>query len=60
MVKMRAGGTSRPGFYTIRAMIENYRAWKVNGLRYPIAVLRKPFSKLTQFIKKIYPLTFTL
>ena len=26
LVKMRAGGTSRPGLYTIKATIENYRA----------------------------------
>ena len=55
MVKMRAGGTSRPGLYTIRALIENCRAWKVNGLRYPIRVLLKPFSKINQFIKKDLP-----
>jgi len=49
LVKMRVGGTSRPGLYTVRAIIENYRAWKVNGLHYPITVLLKPFSKLVQF-----------
>ena len=35
LVKMRTGGTSRPGMYTLRSVIENYRAWKVNGLSYP-------------------------
>ncbi len=52
LVKMRVGGTSRPGLYTVRAMIENYRAWKVNGLHYPITVLLKPFSKINQFLYK--------
>jgi glycosyltransferase involved in cell wall biosynthesis len=49
LVKMRAGGTSKPGLYTVRAIIENYRAWKVNGLHYPITVLLKPFAKIYQF-----------
>ena len=55
LVKMRVGGTSRPGLYTVRAIIENYRAWKVNGLHYPITILLKPFSKINQFIKKDLP-----
>jgi len=46
----KAGGTSRPGLYTMKAIIENYRAWKVNGLRYPIRVLLKPFLKIRQFL----------
>ncbi len=49
LVKMRAGGTSRPGMYTIKSVIENYRAWKVNGLPYPVTVLQKPFAKISQF-----------
>lgn len=49
LVKMRVGRTNRPGFYTVRAIIENCRAWKVNELHYPITVLLKPFSKLVQF-----------
>ena len=51
LVKMRAGGTSTPGLYTVRAIMENYRSWKVNGLGYPIMVLIKPLSKIFQFFK---------
>jgi len=54
LVKMRAGGTSKPGSYTARAVIENYQAWKVNGLKYPITLLLKPFSKIPQFLKALY------
>ena len=50
LVKMRAGGTSRPGLYTVRAIRENYRAWRVNGLHYPITVFLKPFLKIRQVI----------
>jgi glycosyltransferase involved in cell wall biosynthesis len=49
IVKMRAGGTSRPGSYTFRAIAENYRAWKINGLNYPLTVLLKPISKIFQY-----------
>jgi glycosyltransferase len=49
LVKMRTGGTSRPGMYTMKSVIENYRAWKVNGLPYPVTVLQKPFAKISQF-----------
>ena len=52
LVKMRAGGTSKPGFYTAKAVLENYRAWKVNGLRYPFTLLLKPLSKIMQFVNK--------
>jgi glycosyltransferase len=60
LVKMRAGGTSpprgrragRPGMYTIKSVIENYRAWKVNGLSYPPTMLLKPFSKISQFLRQ--------
>jgi hypothetical protein len=51
LVKMRVGGTSRPGMYTLRSVIENYRAWKVNGLSYPPTMLLKPFSKIFQYFK---------
>jgi len=52
LVKMRMGGTSKPGMYTLGAIRENYRAWKVNGLKYPITHLLKPFSKIVQFVNK--------
>ena len=53
LVKMRTGGSSNPGFYnTAKAIIENYRAWKVNGLDpSPVTFFLKPFSKIFQFIK---------
>lgn len=50
LVKMRAGGTSTPGLYTVKAVIENYRAWKVNGLRpNPYTFILKPLSKILQY-----------
>lgn len=49
LVKMRTGGTSSPGVYTIKSILENYRAWKVNGLCYPPTMLIKPFGKISQF-----------
>lgn len=52
IVKMRMGGTSKPGSYTFGAIKENYRAWKVNGLSYPFGVLLKPLRKVTQWINK--------
>ena len=51
LVKMRTGGTSPAGFYTMGAIIENYRSWKVNGLKYPITVFMKPLSEIFQFFK---------
>ena len=52
LVKMREGGASRPGMYTVKSMVENYRAWKVNGLSYPPTVLLKPFLKISQFLNQ--------
>lgn len=49
LVKMRTGGTSRPGAYTIGSMRENHNAWRVNKLRYPLLVLLKPFLKISQY-----------
>jgi len=51
LVKMRTGGRSNPGLYTAGSVMENHRAWKVNGLKYPITVLMKPLSKIFQFFK---------
>ena len=51
LVKMRTGGTSTPGVYTAGAVMENYRSWKRNGLKYPVTVLLKPLSKVLQFFK---------
>lgn len=52
LVKMRDRGTSKPGLYTLKAIIENYRSWKVNDLYYPKTLLLKPLSKITQFLKR--------
>ncbi len=50
LVKMRTGGTSKPGSYTTKAVMENYRAWKVNGLSpNPLTFILKPLSKLLQY-----------
>jgi len=51
LVKMRAGGTSSPGVYTLKSILENYRAWKINGLYYPPTMLFKPFEKISQFFR---------
>jgi len=51
LVKMRTGGTSTPGLYTVRAVAENYKAWKVNDLNpNPITFVLKPLSKLLQYV----------
>ncbi len=53
LVKMRTGDTSNPGIYTVKAIIENYRAWKVNGLNPNLTTfLLKPLSKIMQFVNK--------
>jgi glycosyltransferase involved in cell wall biosynthesis len=55
LVKMRTGGISNPGFYTLKAIIENQKAWKVNGLTpNPVTFMLKPLSKLLQYFKKDY------
>ena len=53
LVKMRIGGSSRPGLInTTKNIIENYRAWKVNGLKpNPLTFFLKPLSKAPQFLK---------
>ena len=52
LVKMRAGGTSNPGLYTIKAVMENYRAWTVNGLTPNLMTFfMKPFSKIRQYFQ---------
>lgn len=53
LVKMRTGGTSAKNIKNIvKANIETYRAWKVNGLKInPLRILLKPLSKILQFIK---------
>jgi len=52
LVKMRIGGASNKSLRNIvRANIESYKAWRVNGL--PIHwwhVIRKPLSKLKQYV----------
>lgn len=52
LVKMRSGGISNKNLYQIiKANIECYRAWKKNGLKVsPLIILRKPFSKISQYI----------
>jgi glycosyltransferase involved in cell wall biosynthesis len=51
LVKMRAGGASGYGpFNTPRMLLENYRAWRRNGLSStPLTFLLKPLLKLRQF-----------
>lgn len=53
LVKMRTGGKSRPDVIRVaKNMIENYRAWKVNGLKpNPTTFVLKPLSKAVQYIK---------
>lgn len=53
LVKMRIGGSCRPGVQnTLHNMAENYRAWRVNGLKVnPLTFLLKPLSKTLQYKK---------
>lgn len=50
MVKMRTGGASNRNLKNIiRANIESYRAWQMNGLHInPLRILLKPLSKIIQ------------
>lgn len=52
LVKMRTGGKSRPDVLRIaRNMLENYQAWRANGLRVnPFTFILKPLLKVTQYI----------
>ncbi len=52
LVKMRTGGSCRPSLNnTIHNIAENYRAWKVNGLKpNPLTFVLKPLSKTLQYI----------
>lgn len=54
MVRMRTGGLSNRNLKNVlRANLEAYRAWSVNGLRIsPWRMLLKPFSKINQYFKK--------
>ena len=53
LVRMRVGGASNQSIKNIiKANKECYKAWKDNGLSVsPFIFLRKPFSKLLQYIK---------
>lgn len=54
MVKMRQGGKSNASITNrLKANREDKKAWEVNGLKPgPFTLIRKPISKLTQFLKK--------
>jgi glycosyltransferase involved in cell wall biosynthesis len=51
LVNMKTGGKSHPGpLNTLKAMTENYQAWRVNGLRpNPLTFALKPLSKVGQY-----------
>jgi glycosyltransferase len=53
LVKMRTGGRSHPGLLnTCKNMVENYHAWKFNGLSTnPLTFLMKPLFKTIQYMK---------
>lgn len=53
LVKMRVGGESNKNIKNIiKANIESYKAWKINGLRGGfLAVFLKPLSKIKQLFK---------
>lgn len=53
LVKMRVGGASNKNLWRrLKANRNDYRAWKVNGLKVsPLILLWKPLSKLHQFFK---------
>jgi glycosyltransferase involved in cell wall biosynthesis len=54
LVKIRTGGKSAPNpSIVIRNMLENHKAWEVNGLSTsPITVILKPLLKLPQYFKR--------
>ena len=54
LVKMRIGGESNKRIINIlKANLESYRAWQVNGLKInPLRILLKPLSKIIQFFKR--------
>lgn len=54
-VKMRVGGESNRSIKNIiKANLESYKAWKVNGLYInPMRILLKPLSKILQYVRKI-------
>lgn len=54
LVKMRVGGQSSKNLLNIiKANIECYRAWKINGLKVNfLRIFLKPLSKITQYFKK--------
>jgi len=54
LVKMRMGGNSSKNLWRIlKANVQCYQAWRQNGLNIsPFIALRKPMSKLRQFIRK--------
>ncbi len=54
LVRMRAGGNSNESLaQRLRGHMQDYRAWLDNGeLPNPLTLLRKPLSKVTQFVKQ--------
>ncbi|MFK8045581.1 MAG: glycosyltransferase family 2 protein [Crocinitomicaceae bacterium] len=54
LVRMRTGGVSNASFINrFKANKEDKLAWEMNGLKpAPFTLIRKPLSKLKQFIKK--------
>jgi glycosyltransferase involved in cell wall biosynthesis len=54
LARMRTGGRCHPGILnTSKNMIENYRAWKINGLNPNFfTFLLKPLSKTLQYFNK--------
>ena len=54
LVHMRLGGVSNSTILNrLRGNNEDYLSWKLNGLKPPLFLrLRKPISKLLQFIKR--------
>lgn len=54
LVKMRQGGESNRSISKqVRHHVEDYKAWKLNGLRVnPISISLKPLSKIIQFFRK--------
>lgn len=54
LLKVCTGGISRPGILnTSKMFVENYRAWKVNGFKFPLlACLSKRLLKIPQYIIK--------
>jgi glycosyltransferase involved in cell wall biosynthesis len=57
ILKVRTGGASKPGICnTVKMTMENFRAWRVNGLKTsPVTFIFKRLRKIPQYIRRPPP-----